>query len=112
MEIMTTPAINLLGSLLLNYKFYGPKDVIVTSVIPEFLIEMFFEELESFDLEEAQQDAVEDLELTYPLIYQYIVREAVEEASFHDFQYGEILWAIDMGIPPGFPCYIQGYEIK
>ena len=114
MEIMLSPAINLISSVLLNFKVYGRKDLVVTGVIPEIFVEGFFREYENFDIDTLKEECEtpEDIKALYPEIYRAVFREICEEIDFGEIDYAEILWAIDMGLPPGIPAYIAGYEIK
>lgn len=113
MEIMLTPAVNLLGCILLNFKVYGKKEVTVTAIVPEFLAEGFFNEYNNFDIDamQSQCETVSDIEAFYPELYRYVFSQVCEEVDYRDIEHAEILWAIDMGIPPGMPTYIQGYEL-
>ena len=113
MEIMLSPAINLLGCILLNFKAYGKTPVVVTAIIPEFLAEGFFNEYNNFCIDDllAHCETVSDIEAMYPELYRYVFNQICEEIDFRDIEYAEILWAIDMGLPPGMPSYVAGYEI-
>ena len=114
MELYTSPSINLIGSVLLNFKVYGKKDLVVTAIIPEFLVENFFTECNNWSIDEMLANCEDecDIQNQYPELHRYVFSQVCEEVDFRDIEYGEILWAIDMGLPPGIPSYIQGYEIK
>ena len=113
MEIYTTQAINLLGSVLVQARIMhlNGDNTPVTGIIPEFAVEKFLSELRELMVFESYEDE-DDLRYSSPLVYQYLYEKA-DSGSHFDNLYGiEIDWAIDMGIPPAFPRYIQGYEIK
>lgn len=110
MEIFTTQAINLLGSVLVQARIMhlNGDNTPVTGIIPEFMAEKFFSELKDLMVFESY-DSESDFEDDCPTIYNYLF---AVHTPFDNLYGIEVDWAIDMGIPPAFPRYIQGYEIK
>lgn len=110
MELFTTPAFNLLGVALVQartFTRYGDCTP-VTAIIPEFDIDQFMVELEELKDFDSYEDE-DDFEINCPLIYKYLLKGV---PAFHKLSEVEVDWIIDMGIPPAFPRYFQGYELK
>lgn len=110
MEIELSPAINLLATALVHFRFYKTDDSVVehTHPIMDFHIESFFDEYKRFkDTFYYGYDLLE-FECDFPLIKEFFVDAA--EVNLNSVELGEIVWAIHMPVT-GFPAYIKGFEI-
>lgn len=111
MDIMTTPAINLLGVGLFSVTIYRTDDSedTVTVIVPEFFLEKFFEEFAQFKEELTAYSDMEDLAAMYPTVYDYVFE--AQGFDLNKAEHIEIQWGISFEVGSPFPRYFEGLEI-
>ncbi|WCX68767.1 hypothetical protein [Salmonella phage GSW6] len=104
----TKPAVNLLGTVLFQVKFYLRNDTteVVNAIVPEFFVNKFQADLKSF-IEDVYDGA--DLHNAESI---YDVFRSLPELDFDIelIESGEIIWALNVPVA-GFPGWLQGYEL-
>jgi hypothetical protein len=105
----TRPAINLLGTVLFQIKFYLRNDTteVVNAIVPEFFVNKFQKDLDLF-VEDAYNG-----EVCSHSVSVYDVFHHLPELDFdvNLIESGEILWALNIPVT-GFPGWLDGYELS
>lgn len=105
----TRPAINLLGTVLFQIKFYLRDDTteVVNAIVPEFFVNKFQKDLNSF-VEDAYNGDIDFRTATSV----YNVFSSLPELDFDisKIESGEIIWALNIPVT-GFPGWLDGYEL-
>lgn len=103
----TRPAINLLGTVLFQIKFYLRNDTteVVNAIVPEFFVNEFKDEF-IYMVEDIHNGIVPELGIHNALNY-------LPELDFdvNLIESGEILWALNIPVT-GFPGWLDGYELS
>ncbi|XAG95775.1 hypothetical protein U7154_000008 [Kononvirus KKP3711] len=109
MDIYTTPAVNLIGSCLVHFRFFQTDDSKEEVTVPlmDFQIEDFFTEVKNLSNFEYGMDR-DDFDIEYPTISRYFLDKS--DARFEKVEHMEVAWAIQFEIT-GFARYIQGFEL-
>lgn len=109
MDIYTTPAINLIGSCLVHFRFFQIDDSKEEITVPlmDFQVQDFFTEVQNLHNFQYGMDW-EDFDIEYPIISRYFLNKS--DAYFDKVEHMEVVWAIQFEIS-GFARYIQGYEL-
>lgn len=105
----TVPAINLLGTVLFQIKFYLQDDSteVVNAIVPEFFVNRFQADLKSF-IDDVYDGVVDPSNATAI----YDVFNSLPELDFDlgMIESGEIIWALNVPVA-GFLGWMQGYEL-
>ncbi|HFZ8394730.1 hypothetical protein CPTAKMECS_098 [Salmonella phage vB_SenS-AKM_ECS] len=110
MDIYTTPAVNLIGSCLVHFRFFQTDDSKEEYTYPlmDFQIEDFFREVRNISENFYFGMDKEDFDIEFPIISRYFLEQS--DARFDKIEHMEVAWAIQFEIT-GFARYIQGYEL-
>lgn len=110
--VLLSPAINLLGSVLTEWTFfkYNGDKYRQTFLIPEFSIDSFFKEYETFNSDDEVDP--DTMEIYYPNIKRYVL-DCIDNdySDLEKYTSIEIEWAAHFPVV-GFPQYVYGYEFK
>ena len=109
MSIYTTPAVNLIGSCLVHFRFFQTDDSKEEVTVPlmDFQVEDFFTEVKNLSNFEYGMNR-DDFDIEYPTISRYFLDKS--DAHFEKVEHMEVAWAIQFEIT-GFARYIQGFEL-
>lgn len=104
---MVEPAINLLGTVLYQIKFYLRDDTteVVNVIVPELFVNRFNSAFKMFI-----EDAYEGLTHSAPSIYDVFGFFPDFDFDFTKIEAGDIVWALN--VPAiGFPGWLEGYSL-
>ena len=114
-DIIVSPAINLINSLLVQARVFTKANDIYpsTSIIPEFIIEKFLREVSDESMYMDYYSEEELFQYSAPTVSKYILDKVCEKEFLHpeDISSIEVDWMLEFGVT-GLPQYIAGYEIR